>query len=288
MNKLWTVTIYATNRCNLTCLNCHIWEKVPKEDLSVEAIKNLLSERIVKDSVFEIQGGELVLHPNFEEIMKLFNGRDYVLLSNGFLAEKVITVCKKYAVPNLYLSLDGSPSTNCRIRGKDTFSTIKKIVEELHRTATKIIVAYTICPENNNINDFAFVKNFCERYGLELNVNIYGNQFYFDVPQKSFRIDKNIIDLVDDRLKKKYLELYNKWVDGKVELPCLNIFVHTVIWPNGDVTLCQQKPIVIGNIYNESLTEIWNRTKEIRRKHENCNDCWLACHRLFDLKAKMF
>lgn len=286
MNRLWYVTIYATNRCNLTCLNCHIWKKMPKEDLSVEVIKNLVSEKIVKNSSFEIQGGEIILHPCFEEIMELFRGRPYVLLSNGFLAEEIIAACKKYAVPNLHLSLDGATPTNSRIRGKDTFSTIKKIVEELHGTTTKIIVTYTVCPENNNESDFVFVKNFCERYNLKFNVNIYGNQFYFDVPQKSFRIDKKIIDLVDDELQKKYLELYNEWVDGEIKLPCLNIFVHTIIWSNGDVTLCQQKPIVIGNIYKESLTEIWNsrEARNTRKNHKSCNDCWLACHKLFDLE----
>jgi len=277
------ITLYVTNRCNSRCKNCNIWQIQPKIDLKLETIERLLTDKIIgKDTFFILQGGELVLHPQYEKILELFKKRKFGVLSNGILPEKIIEMCKKFKVTNLTLSLDGRPETNKKIRGIDNFEDILKIVKTL-RKDTNLGITYTICPENNNIKDFSFVKNFCKHYNLTLNVVIYGTPFYFQVEKRTFLIDNQIIKAVEDKYQKKYLMMFNNYF--KYKIPCLSIRKQTTIWADGTVTLCQQKDIILGNLSKNNLSEIWNSPKaeKLRREYLNCNECWLACHRKFDV-----
>jgi len=280
------ITIYATNRCNSACNNCFIWKQQPKIDLDIEVLKKLLTDKLItRDTSFVLQGGEFILHPNYKEILQLFKNKKVTLLSNGILAEQIIDVCKQYDIKFLALSLDGRPETNLKIRGKDAFSSIEKIIRSLKNTHVGIAVTYTICSLNNNLDDFLFVKNFCNKNNVNFNVVTYGDQFYFECEKKYFKIDSGIINNVGDKFLKKYLELYNREPENRVKR-CFSIKRQTTIWPNGDITLCQQKNIVLGNIYKESLSKIWNKeqAKELRKEFSYCNECWLGCHRPFDVE----
>jgi len=278
------ITLYVTNRCNSRCQNCNIWKLQPKIDLKVDIIKKLLSDKIVtRSTTFVFQGGEFILHPDYDKILRLFQKRKFTLLSNGILSNKIIEICKTFRVTNLILSLDGSPETNKKIRGIDSFGNILKIVDTLKKDNIAIGITYTVCPENNNIEDFSFVKNFCQQYGLSLNVVIYGTPFYFQVEKKTFLISNQIIEAVENKYQKKYLMIFNNYF--KYKIPCLSIRKQTTIWPDGSVTLCQQKNIILGNLYKTNLSEIWNspQSKRLRREYSKCNECWLACHRQFDI-----
>lgn len=279
------ITLYVTNRCNSRCTNCFIWNQQPKIDLGIEIIKKILSDKLVgKNTSFCLQGGEFILHPNFEEILSLFKNRRFTLLSNGILANEIIAICRKYNVPLLILSLDGRPETNFKIRGVNNFSGIIKIIKNLQHSSTKVGITYTICPLNNNKDDFIFVKNLCSHYDINFGVAIYGTPFYFKCSEKEFLISSDLINHISDNVIRRYVEAYNLWRLGKYRVPCTSIRKHITVWPNGDITLCQQKEIILGNLYKNSLSEIWNnlQSENYRKTFFSCDDCWLSCHRFFD------
>ncbi|MCH8318268.1 MAG: radical SAM protein [Bacteroidetes bacterium] len=83
-----------------------------------------------------------------------------------------------------------------------------------------------------------------------------------------------------------FLIFYDQWRKKKLKLNCYSILDSLVIWPNGDVPLCQNLDLKLGNIYKKSLDEIFNGKETQKTHHEyvhNCNQCWLNFHRKYDL-----
>ena len=111
--KLSNLMIYSTSRCNSKCKHCNIWQKT-NEDLTFEEIKNIMqSDCITKRTVVGLEGGEFLLHPQYEKILDFFHTShpNYTLLSNGLQTEKLIRAVTQYYPQRLYLSLDGGKLT---------------------------------------------------------------------------------------------------------------------------------------------------------------------------------
>ena len=83
-----------------------------------------------------------------------------------------------------------------------------------------------------------------------------------------------------------YLELYQKWVTGKLRLGCHSIMDSLIVLPDGDVPVCQHLPTRLGNIYREGLDEVFNSpaSNKVQKHHsKNCNQCWVSYHRKYDI-----
>jgi len=83
-----------------------------------------------------------------------------------------------------------------------------------------------------------------------------------------------------------FLVLYNEWRQNKLKMRCYSILDSLVILPDGDVPICQNLDLKIGNIYRQSLDEIFNSkaTQDIQKEYvHNCNLCWLNFHRKYDV-----
>jgi MoaA/NifB/PqqE/SkfB family radical SAM enzyme len=83
-----------------------------------------------------------------------------------------------------------------------------------------------------------------------------------------------------------FVALYDEWRRNKLKLKCYSIRDSLVLLPNGDVPLCQNLELKIGNVYQKPLDEIFNG-KETRIIHKqyvhNCNQCWVNFHRKYDV-----
>jgi len=272
--------IWATNRCNSRCLICNIWQKKPKIDLPAKTIRKTLNDRaITNNTFFLLTGGELLLHPELEEILSLFRGHNYVLLTNALMVERLTEVVRKYDVKRISISLDGSEETYKKVRGVDGYSSVERAIREL-RHDTRIRIDYVISPWNSR-KDLIHVMKFCEKYQIELGAEYYTDMEYLEIDRPPGHL-YDVSDLIDH----PYHRLYQEWVEGNLKMPCLSIFAKPSVRPNGDVMLCDQKEVVLGNLHKESLGEIWSskRTLGIQRQYISCNSCWSDCSRLFDLE----
>jgi len=276
------VILYITNRCNSRCKICNHWQQTPKVDLPFNIIEKLLNSRSVNKNGFLIEGGEVILHPEFEEIIKLLKGRKFELLSNGIDTERLLRIVDKYNIPSVCISLDGVAQAYKEIRGVDKYGDVLKSLRLL-KDNTDLVVSFTISPWNN-FDDFLRVKEICSKEGFKLVVNIFSKMKYMGVAEEEIPVDKRY-----ESLDTPYACLYNQWVKGELKVPCFSMRFLTVIRPNGDVALCQYKNIILGNLYERSFDQIWNdeRTKKIQRVHMACNDCWVSSHRAFDVKFNL-
>ena len=83
-----------------------------------------------------------------------------------------------------------------------------------------------------------------------------------------------------------FLVLYNEWRQNNLKMRCYSILDSLVILPNGEVPICQNLDLKIGNVFQKSLDEIFNGkdTQEIQKEYvHNCNQCWLNFHRKYDV-----
>jgi MoaA/NifB/PqqE/SkfB family radical SAM enzyme len=83
-----------------------------------------------------------------------------------------------------------------------------------------------------------------------------------------------------------FLVLYNEWRQNNLKMRCHSILDSLVILPNGDVPICQNLDLMIGNVFVTNLDEVFNGkpTRELQHEYvHNCNQCWLNFHRKYDV-----
>ena len=288
--RLKNIVIYTTDRCNSRCRTCFIWKKRPKTDIRVETIENIINDDISNGASLKITGGEFLLHPKYDEILSAVvdSGMDYHIFSNGILAERLIKTVREFKVGELAISCDAVGEKYKEIRGVDNFDNIKRIVNELQHE-TKILLNYTISPFNSK-EDLEQVIEYANSKNVKLVIGVFNTLEYFDVnasKNKAYNLDgisENCLQL-SKGLTNRYINLYNRWINGEYDIPCLNIRSQLAVYPNAEVHLCEGKNVVLGNLEKTSLTDIWNNEKTIQLQKQNskCNACFLTCQRPIDV-----
>lgn len=276
--------MFITNRCNSRCIICNHWEQPVKQDLPLKLIEKIIRSKVLNKNGILIEGGETILHPDIDDILCVFNKEEinnFVLLTNGILTDKLAKLVEKHKIPGVSISLDGVKSTYKSLRGIDGYDDVLKSIDLL-KDKTNLTVCFTATPWNT-FEDYIHVQKICQQKNIRLLFNIYCRMEYSGKPHEDVMIDERYERSSDN----PYVKFYNNWVEGKIQSPCLAMRYLTNVLPNGNVVLCQSKwNLVLGNLHEKSLDEIWNseKTKSIQRTNKFCNDCWISSHRHFDAK----
>lgn len=107
------------------------------------------------------------------------------------------------------------------------------------------------------------------------------------VPKSSSSFVKDIPAIIKDFSENyDFLVLYDEWRKNNLRVRCYSILDSLVILPNGDVPICQNLDLKIGNIFEKSLDEVFNGEETVKTQKNyvhNCNQCWLNFHRKYDV-----
>lgn len=288
--RLSQLMLYSTTVCQSRCKHCSIWQK-PAEHLSLDDIKRIMQSKCVtRRTVVGLEGGEFVLHPEAEAIMEWMqqNHPNYTLLTNGLATKKVIDCVRKYTPSHLFISLDGPKETYKEMRGRDGFDHVIEVVETL-KDEIPTSLMFCLSPWNT-MKDMEYVIEIAKKYNIDVRIGIYGTMAFFDTTSEMLTADnftsqipKNIHDTQENY---DFVALYEQWRKGNLRLRCQSILSELVIHSNGDVPICQNLDVVLGNIHENSLDEIFNgkQTKATHCKYSHeCNDCWINFHRKYDI-----
>lgn len=290
--KLTSLMIYSTTSCQSRCTHCSIWKK-PEEHLSLEDIKRMMSSRCVtRHTVVGLEGGEFILHPEYDEILGWFdkNHPNYTLLSNCLAPNKLIAAVKRHRPKHLYISLDGDRNTYLYMRGRDGYDKVIRVIEEC-KQLVPISLMFCLSPWNT-FNDMEHVIKISKQYGIDVRIGIYGTMSFFDTSKELIDAnDKDYIgqippDIHQTEENYDFVALYDEWKNGRLQLRCHSIFSELVILSNGDVPLCQNLDVILGNIHKNTLDEIFNSPAACRtqcRYSRECNQCWINYHRKYDI-----
>lgn len=284
------------------------------------------SRCITPDTTIGLEGGEFMLHPDALKILEWFcaHHKNFDLLSNCLQPDVLIDAVKLHTPRHLYISLDGDADTYLHMRGKPGYGGVLKVIESLKDTLP-VSVMFTLSPYND-FSDMQHVAEVCKRYGIDMRVGIYNDIAFFDTIDKAHETDigeqkdtpplkfKDVKDIpkkepnpsgtsipdhalpdFTDRIPPiikefsenyDFLVLYNEWRQGNLKMNCYSILDSLVVLPNGEVPICQSLDLKIGNVFKQSLDEIFNGepTQALQKEYvHNCNQCWLNFHRKYDV-----
>ena len=216
------------------------------------------------------------------------NHPNYTLLTNGLVTKKVINAVRLYKPRHLYVSLDGGRETYQRMRGRNGYDQVIEVVETL-KDEVPLSLMFCLSPWNT-FDDMAFVIDIAKHYGIDIRIGIYGTMAFFDTTSELLTASdfmKQIPQSIHDTQENyDFVALYGEWRNGHLRLRCQSIMSCLVVHSNGDVPLCQNLDVVLGNIHEKSLDEIFNGRKTCQTQchySKHCNECWINFHRKYDI-----
>jgi len=277
--------LYITNRCNSKCLICDHWEQQPKVDMSVRLIEDLIHSKTVGKHNWLVEGGEVFCHPDIDGILALLYKHkvNYTLFTNGILTDKLVRAIERYKIRSVNISLDGTPGVYKEVRGIDAYNNVIESIQTI-KNKTNLQVVFTASPWNT-YSSYLWVQHICDRENVRLMFNIYS-----EAAKSGKKGQERLIDLryIKDNIS-PYVTYYNAWLWGLVRIPCYSSLFTIPVFPDGSVNICVSKFNPIGNIYYESIDDLWNSDEVIRLQRENlkCNACWVSCYRNFDIKLAL-
>jgi len=288
--RLSQLMLYATTACQSRCKHCNIWRK-KREHLTLDDIKSIMQSRCITGrTTIGLEGGEFILHPQADEIMAWFHEHhpNYTLLTNGLAPQRIIQAVRHYRPRHLYISLDGDKETYKKMRGCDGFDQVMEVVEAL-RGEVPLSLMFCLSPWNS-FQDMEHVIDVALHCGIDVRIGIYGTMAFFDttsdlITMSDFtgQIPSNIHKTQENY---DFVALYDQWRRGNLRLRCQSIMSSLVIHSNGDVPLCQNLDVKLGNIHEQSLDDIFNGSlaRETQCRYSTqCNGCWINFHRKYDI-----
>lgn len=295
---------HILNRCNLRCLHCYQDDFTSKDelpfDLLLKVYENLIKSMEILNSKLNVAltGGEPFLHKNLFDLMEKMeeelriNG--FYIITNGFFLPDFSKKLKKYKkLKDVKVSLDGfSEKENDRIRGKGSFKKAIDGIEELKAEKIKTYVMFTIMKSNKD--EIKKIIDFLRAYGLD---GVIIERF---IPLgQGLKIKEELLNLKD--WKEVCLEILNglnlevdlkeispykafkiEWRGNQLELlgsECIVGKDGGAIMPSGDFYPCRRFPLSQGNLLENNLKEIFdkseilNKLKDKKNLKGRCGNC---------------
>lgn len=290
--ELTSLMIYSTTACQSRCQHCAIWKKTV-ENLSLDDIIKLMGSKCVtKRTVVGLEGGEFMLHPEADAILGWFdeNHPNYTLLSNCLAPDKVIDAVKRHRPTHLYVSLDGNKATYLYMRGRDGYDKVIKVIEAC-KDIVPVSLMFCLSPWNS-FEDMKHVIDITKKYNIDVRIGIYNTMSFFDTTKGLIETESaDFISRIPASIHQTdenydFVALYDEWKNKRLNLRCHSIFSQLVIHSNGDVPICQNLDVVLGNIHQNTLDEIFNGRATCKtqcRYSKECNGCWINYHRKYDI-----
>lgn len=299
---------HITERCNWYCKHCYQETRDYKE-LPFKEIKFVFKQcldlfralRIPQDRAhINIGGGEPLLRKDFFKILALFKQHsDYIkyqIMTNGSLiTDSVARDLAKNGVRGVQVSLEGLEETNDKIRGKGSFQKIINAIKLLRRHNIEARVSLTLTKMNlDELEDFSV-------YLKPIGVSSIGMRRYVPVGRgkQLERFMLSPLELRNFYLKREELrKLLNERGKFFISHGCEDaIFFsqsnsiwqyhncsvttghHLTIFSNGDILACRRCPIVVGNVLQDNLLDVYFSSdklwslRNLDNAHPLCRKC---------------
>jgi MoaA/NifB/PqqE/SkfB family radical SAM enzyme len=166
-----TISLLLTYRCNLHCQMCGQWgargslktlpPAITRRYLEVPLIEGLIEEVKAFHPTITLFGGEPLLHPQWEEVVKLIKGAGLRcnMISNGILLKRRAEQAVRFGLDEIIFSLDGPAEVHDRIRGGkgvfrralEGFQHLEKVKKKYGRKRPLVNVNTVIWEENQAI-----------------------------------------------------------------------------------------------------------------------------------------
>lgn len=254
--------LQITDRCNLRCKHCYIYDKGGSE-LSPWQIKDILKEfEEMQGLRVLISGGEPLMHQGFEEINAMlpeFFIRK-VLFTNGLLLNK--KRLKGLNVDEMQISIDGLEEAHDSLRGKGTFNSALDAVKRAIDSGFEVSVSTMVHP--GNLNDFDKMESLFKETGIK--------DWTVDVPCITGSLEKHGEFQISPEAGGKYLRYgHGKGLhSGDSGFACgLHLMAVTAEGQVSKCTFYSKEPV---GMIADGLQKCWQKIKPLRLAELQC-DC---------------
>lgn len=288
---------HITNSCNLRCSHCYQSDYSSKEEFNfIELVQAFIqykefidflntkkpSQELIRPTM-AITGGEPFARGDFIDLLEIISAHkdvlDLYILTNGTLIDKnKAKKIKEYGVSKVQVSIEGDEKTHDEIRGAGSFRKAIRGIEHLVNNDISVAISFTAHKQNYKI----FPKV------VEIAKNVGASRIGTDriVPEGS---GKNLLMLSKEETKEyiymieNQIQLLSSANDSNLQIlnhralqflatsDEKNLYKCSIgknsltLLPNGDVYVCRRLPIVIGNIKEQSLREIYFNSKIMKQ-----------------------
>lgn len=301
---------FVTSCCNSRCRHCFYWRELNKklkDELNLEEIQKI-SRSMGRIFWLFISGGEPFIRDDLPEICQTFyqNNRvnSIIIPTNGILMEKIVKDIEIIAksCPNaklvIQISIDEIGERHDKIRGvPGNFAKIEKLVPELKKLQAKyknlaIQANIVFCQYNQDrmikIYDHLYqqfeLDNIClslvrgepkEIGAKEVDLEKYWRAHQHLRKTRRFRQYTPLLSYLITQKEDMQVEVFlSSFRQKRAIIPCLASRQSVVLYPNGDLALCELRPEKYGNLRDVSydFSRLWQSQKaeELRRAAQNC------------------
>ena len=291
---------HLSENCNLKCLHCYQENHKPIQisyDKMVD-IYNQFKELLLKlkmNGHINITGGEPLCNPHLFKILDLIKQDKemitFSILTNGTLiTPEIAKKIKSYDPYYVQVSLEGGKRINDYIRGVGTYKRIAEGIINLRRE--NIFTSISFTATKLNYKEFSKVVKYARKYDVN---NVWSDRY----TPLGGSIDKDL--MLDYKQTREYLEIMNRERDKlrKIEnnnttismyralqFQMTNDFAYgctagdtlLTVMENGDLVPCRRMPIVVGNLFENRMYNIYINSdvlKKLREKKipDECDEC---------------
>lgn len=283
------VSLEITNKCNFECEHC-INNSGIKEvsELSYDKIKEIIDYMNQRGIVcLDFSGGEPLLHNDFEKILKYayINNMNISVASNGYLLnDKVLELLKK-TNSTLRISYDGpNEQIYSLIRGPHKYEVVKNNI--IKAVNNGIVTNLVVVLHKGNLNYLEQIIEDAKTFKVnKLRLMPYvriGRGKKSDLEMLTTDDWRYLIENHKKMSEKSGVEIAIDSplmaITEKGTCPCLVGKLCLVIKSNGDAIPCALLNKVVGNIYNETIEEIWknkifDEINDTSKLKEDCRIC---------------
>jgi MoaA/NifB/PqqE/SkfB family radical SAM enzyme len=316
------ITLFITNRCNAGCPHCFYHNSLnkPMDELKIEEIKRLASS-MPPFAYLTITGGEPFLRGDIAEIVTAFaqNPKPALIIipTNGSLTESIIRQteamllsCPKQKI-EIALSIDAYGDEHDIL--KQSPRLFKKVEESFKGLSElrsryknlKLSIGMVFQRENQSRLEDAFNRLLEWKPDM-----IYLNLVRGDIKDPSLQgVDLDLYASLSEAIQKRFQPrsplallvtavgimkrslILKTLIEDRFQTPCYAGLINTVIYPDGNVGLCEILDKKIGNLrgFDMDLGKLWasDTRRDLVRwvKESNCyctHECNLTSNILFN------
>lgn len=276
---LYTI-VEVTYRCNLSCKHCYIpYSYRFKNELSKEKIFQLIEELSQLGGLYlTISGGEPFLRKDIFELISFAKQKNFyvVVFTNGSLInEDTVKKLVLSKVDRIEISIYGDKDVHNKFVGSDVFDKVISSIKLLKKHKIDVCLKTVLTKEN--INSYGFLKNLARNLDVVLKTDfvVLVKLNYDDSTLNLLLQDKDIKSL----LKKERIVVKKMYNVGNNFFCSAGINVVSVS-PEGNVYPCVGFSYLLGNIYEENFTTIWQKNAKLFvkkflnfKKYRKCLSC---------------
>ena len=293
---------HITHKCNLRCKHCY--QDNYCNDLTFEQLKNIFYKYMEFVDLYNykphinITGGEPFVYKDLFKLLDLLeeNSVTFGILTNGTLiTQKQIEKLSQYKMLSfVQVSIDGDKKTHEKIRGKGTFNKSIKCLKMLQKYNIQTMASFTCHKQNyKQIKKVVkiIVKNKIDRFWTDRLIPIDNEK---EIDKSMILSSIEYVNFLSNlrKLKQKYESKKNcktivhmnralQFYNNDPIYQCSAGKSLLTILANGDLLPCRRLPIILGNVLDKSISEIYFKSSVIKQLNndkipDDCKECGKA------------